>query len=136
MATLRAIWCCGCTIEVRARLTSGAEIYPHRRDLASVPMWRCDGCGNHVGCHWRTKEPTRPLGVIATPEIKSARQHLHRLIDPIWQSGRMRRGQLYARITDALGRQYHTAELRSVEEAREVYRIVQAIEKEAPHDPR
>lgn len=129
----RSIYCCGCGAEVKARLTNGREVYPHRADLASLPFWRCDACGNHVGCHWRTADRTRPLGVIATPEVKNARQHLHRLIDPIWQSGRMKRSHLYARITAALGRQYHTAEVRSVEEAREIYRIVQRIEMEAPH---
>lgn len=130
-ADRRTIWCCACNTDVQARLTSGAEVYPHRQDLASVPMWRCDGCKGHVGCHWQTKDRTKPLGVIPTAAIREARQHLHRLIDPLWKSGRMRRGQLYARITLELGRPYHTGEIRSIDEAREVYRVVQAIAKEA-----
>jgi hypothetical protein len=130
----RSIWCCNCQAEVQARLTTGGEVYPHRADLAGVPVWRCDGCKAHVGCHWRTKQPTRPLGVIPSPEIKEARKHLHALIDPIWQSGRMKRGVLYARISTALGREYHTAELRCVEEARHVWRVVQAIKQEAARD--
>lgn len=64
--TNRAIFCCCCENDVHARLTDGREIYPHRHDLYSLPFWRCDGCGNHVGCHHKTKDRTRPLGVIPT----------------------------------------------------------------------
>jgi hypothetical protein len=107
---------------VDARLTSGREIYAHRPDLAELPFWKCDACQNSVGCHHKTQDRTRPLGVIPTDAIKAARQHIHALIDPIWKDGRMNRPQIYARLTLALGRQYHTGELRSVEEARTVYR--------------
>lgn len=47
---------------------------------------------------------------------------LHALIDPIWQSGKMGRRELYAAIRRDLGREYHTAETRTLEEAREAYR--------------
>lgn len=126
--TARKIHCCGCDAKVSARLTDGAEIYPHRRDLAGLPFWKCDACGNHVGCHHKTSNPTNPLGCIPTPEIKTARQHIHRILDPIWKSGRMKRRAVYAEIAQRLGRKdYHTANIRSVQEAREVYRIVQQI---------
>ncbi len=124
----REIHCCGCGAKVSARLTDGAEIYPHRRDLAALPFWKCDTCGNHVGCHHKTSNPTNPLGCIPTPEIKRARQYIHRILDPIWVSGRMKRSAVYAEIAQQLGRKsYHTANIRSVEEAREVYRIVQRV---------
>lgn len=64
------IFCCGCGVDVQARLTDVAEIYPHRDDLHSLPFWRCDACGNSVGCHHKTQNPTRPLGCIPTNEIK------------------------------------------------------------------
>lgn len=122
------IYCCGCRKDVEARLTDGAEIYPHRRDLASFPFWKCDGCGNHVGCHHKTKVRTKPLGCIPTAEIRNARFHIHRVLDPLWKSGRMTRGQVYAELGRALGKDdYHTAEIRSVEEAREVYRVVKRL---------
>ncbi len=76
MGNNRSIFCCGCKADVRARLTSGKEIYPHRSDLSSLPFWRCDGCGNFVGCHHKTKDRTRPLGCIPTPEIKEERQRV------------------------------------------------------------
>ena len=124
------IWCCGCNADVQARLANGAEIYPHRLDLAELPFWRCDHCKNFVGCHHKTKNRTQPLGIIATPDIKRARQHIHRILDPIWKDGRLSRKHLYARLTKTLGRQYHTAELRSVDEARAVYRAVQEIARD------
>ncbi len=116
------IHCCGCGVAVDARLTSGSEIYPHRPDLRSLPFWRCDACGNFVGCHHKTKDRTRPLGCIPTPELKEARKQLHALIDPIWQSGKMGRRALYAAIGRDLGREYHTAETRTLDEARAAYR--------------
>ena len=121
------IHCCGCSQKVNARLTDGVEIYPHRKDLKSLPFWKCDDCGNYVGCHHKTKNRTRPLGCIPTKELKDARQHIHKVIDRIWQSGGMTRKQLYKRLSDDLGRNYHTANIRSIEEAREVYRLAKLI---------
>ena len=121
------IHCCGCSQKVNARLTDGAEIYPHRKDLKSLPFWKCDDCGNYVGCHHKTKNRTRPLGCIPTKELKDARQHIHKVIDRIWQSGGMTRKQLYKRLSDDLGWKYHTANIKSVEEARKVYRLAKSI---------
>jgi len=119
------IRCCGCGGEkIKARLTDGGEIYPHRKDLHGLPFWKCDACGNFVGCHYKTKNRTQPLGCIPTPELKKARQHIHQLLDPIWESGKMKRKELYAAISERIGWKYHTAQIRSVEEAREIYRIV------------
>lgn len=124
------IWCCGCACDVQARLTDGSEIYPHRPDLAVLPFWRCDGCGNFVGCHHKTEDRTKPLGCIPTPEIKRARSHIHRVLDPIWKRGKMKRRALYAELAEALGMdEYHTAEIKSVEHAREVYAAVVDLRK-------
>lgn len=116
--------CCGCQAKVDARLTNGAEIYPHRSDLAELPFWKCDDCGNHVGCHHKTGNPTQPLGIIPTSEIRNARQHIHKILDPLWQSGPWHRKALYSELSKRLGWKYHTAAIRSVEEARTVYRHV------------
>lgn len=130
--TTRKIYCTGCGHDVQARLTSGQEVYSHRKDLYALPFWICDTCGNFVGCHHKTKNRTRPLGCIPTKEIKNARQHIHRILDPIWKSGRMGRGELYAEIADRLGvDDYHTAEIRSVEEARAAYRVIKEISEVA-----
>lgn len=127
----RHIYCCGCQKDVEARLTSGAEIYPHRLDLRRLPFWKCDGCGNHVGCHHKTKAPTRPLGNIPTHEIRQARKHIHDLLDPLWQGGKIKRGKLYAKLAEATGnKSYHTGEIRTVEDARTVYRIAKELSRE------
>lgn len=123
------IHCCGCGGEVEARLTDGGEIYPRRKDLKILPFWKCDACGNYVGCHHKTKDVTRPLGCIPTKEITNARKHIHAILDPIWKSGKMNRKDIYAVLSEKTGRQYHTAKIRSVEEAREVYAHIKDIIK-------
>lgn len=119
----RNIWCCACGCAVEARLTDGREVYPHRPDLAALPRWKCDGCGNSVGTHHKTDNPTRPLGNIPTPELKRARQHIHALIDPVWKSKRVKRRKLYGHLSDALGYEYHTGDIKTVDEARRVYGV-------------
>jgi len=121
------IYCCSCAQDVDARLTDGGEIYPHRSDLSALPFWKCDTCGNFVGCHHKTDKPTRPLGVIPTPEIKRARSHIHQLIDPAWKNGKIKRGKLYAMISKQLGYQYHTGEIKTIEDARNIYRVSRDI---------
>jgi hypothetical protein len=121
--TRREIYCCGCNVKIKAVLTDGFEIYNHRPDLHELPFWKCGNCGNFVGCHYKTKNRFEPLGCIATPEIKIARRHIHALIDSIWKSGKMKRSKLYAIISKRTGWNYHTAEIRSIEEARKVYKI-------------
>ena len=129
MRDRRTIYCCGCQADVEARLTSGKKVYPHRRDLADLPFWKCDECQNFVGCHHKTKNRTAPLGCIPTQELKAARQEIHRVIDPIWKSGRIGRSQLYGMIAHVLGiKEYHTAEIRTVDEAREVVRVAKELE--------
>lgn len=118
------IYCCGCEDDIKARLTSVVEIYPHRKDLNNIPFWRCDSCGNFVGCHHKTKNKTNPLGCIPTPEIKKARQLIHSILDPLWKSGKISRSGIYSKISERVGKSYHTAQIRSIEEAREIYKIV------------
>lgn len=127
MSDNREIYCCGCQANVSARLTDGKEIYPHRPDLYDLPFWKCDVCSNYVGCHHKTANRTNPLGNIPTREIMAARKHIHALLDPIWKEKRMPRGKVYAIISKRIGKQYHTGEIASLEEAREVYKIVKEL---------
>lgn len=124
------IYCTGCETNVDARLTNGKERYPHRSDLYELPFWRCDMCGNYVGCHHKTATPTKPLGCIATPEILHARKKIHALLDPLWESGKIKRGQAYAYVSKQLGYQYHNGEIRSLDEARQIYVIVGTLHNE------
>lgn len=130
MTTTKQIHCCGCGVKVAARLTDGREVYPHRPDLAALPFWKCDGCGNTVGCHHKTINRTQPLGCIPTPEIKQARQHIHRILDPLWKGKKGKRGKVYAELARRMNaKEYHTGEIRSVEEARVVYAHVRDMAK-------
>lgn len=126
------IYCCGCKDTVHVRLTDGKEIYPHREDLYSLPFWICDTCGNFVGCHYKTKNRTNPLGCIATPEIKKARMHIHAILDPLWKTGKIKRGKLYEILSDKLGYKYHTANIMDIEEARRIYKCVLDIANGLP----
>jgi hypothetical protein len=118
------IYCCGCEKTINARLTDGSEIYPHRADLHSLPFWKCDKCLNYVGCHYKTKNKTRPLGCIPTAEIKNARKENHKILDPIWKSGKIDRKEIYSAISDHIGWNYHTAKIKDIEDAREIYRFI------------
>lgn len=113
----RNIYCHQCGDEVEARLTNGAEIYPHRPDLKDLPFWKHDVCGNYVGCHHKTDNPTEPLGTIPTEEARKARSMVHRTIDPLWKSGKISRRKLYGKLSKHLGKTYHTANVTTWREA-------------------
>ncbi len=121
------IYCCNCESDVKARLTGGFEIYPHRHDLSNLPFWKCDDCNQFVGCHHKTDKPTQPLGVIPSPQIKKMRKQIHSLLDPIWKTKRMRRGDVYKSLSRIHNRVYHTAEIRSVQEAEDIIQAVKDI---------
>lgn len=127
MGDTRRIYCCTCGEERLCSLTSGAEIYPHRDDLADIPFWSCNTCGSYVGCHHKTKNRTAPLGVIPSPEMRSLRNRVHSLIDPIWRSGRMKRKEVYAWMSDAMGWKFHTAKTRSVEEVKKAIHVAEQL---------
>lgn len=138
--TTRTIWCCACSADVEARLTNGAEIYPRRPDLAQLPFWICDTCGNRTGCHHKREgvrngkpyDKTQPLGCIPSPELAAARRHIHEVLDPIWQHRRIKRKEVYEKMAELLGLpEYHTAELRTIEDARAAYRAAVEIAKVA-----
>jgi hypothetical protein len=60
--------------------------------------------------------------------LKAARQEIHRIIDPLWKSGRVGRSQLYGMIGHLIGvEEYHTADIRTVEQAREVQRVAREL---------
>ena len=47
---------------------------------------------------------------MAGAELREARIAVHAKIDPLWKSGRLRRGEVYRIITLKLGHTYHTGE--------------------------
>lgn len=125
------IYCTQCKQDVEARLTTGEQVYPHRPDLYKMNFWIHDICGNFVGCH-KDGSGKRPMGCIATKEIKDARMKIHALLDPLWKHKRIKRQKLYERISKIIGWNYHTSNIRSIEEARTIYRAVLDIKNNLP----
>jgi len=83
-----------------ARLTTGAEIYPHRKDLAHKPIWRCDPCDAHVGCHPKTDNP---LGRPSNRGLRASKRAAHEIFDRIWKKGSMTRSEAYKWLSQQLG---------------------------------
>lgn len=121
-------FCCVCMETTTLRRGSGSEVYPHRADLAEVVVWICDRCGGHVGGHRGGRGA--PLGSVPTPELRLARMRLHELIDPLWRAGRIRRGELYRRLSDDVGWDVHVARVSTLEEGRNLWRAAAAIRRE------
>lgn len=122
-AKAHLIFCCGCGRARTVKLVTGEAIYPKRSDLYENHYWQCP-CGLYVGCHPNT---IKPLGIIPTAELRKARSFIHAVLDPPWRSGRITRNALYALLSAKLGYTYHTAEIRSIAEAREVYRAAREV---------
>lgn len=80
--------------------TTGAEIYPQRRDLRGKVFFVCSPCDAYVGCH---PGGGRPLGRLADATLRAAKQAAHRAFDPIWLDGEMRRGDAYSWLAQRLG---------------------------------
>lgn len=84
-----------------AVLATGADIYPHRPDLAGLKFWRCAPCSAYVGCHAAGNgygDGTRPLGRLANAKLRMAKQAAHAVIDQYWREGRLRRWEVYQRL--------------------------------------
>lgn len=128
------IYCVGCSEDVDAELVSGKEVYPHRSDLVDIPFWRCPVCHNFVGCHYKSANPTRPLGVIATKKLKRMRMAIHRQLDSMWRiNGRKNkklRGEIYRELSQRLGFDYHTGNIQSEEDAYKVLKILNEMKGE------
>ena len=133
---------CGTT----ARLTDGAEIYPHRPDLADKPIWACTICEDtYVGCHPGTENP---LGFPADAALREARMMLHHSrIDPLWKTAdrcnfyrpeneaarkqirRAARVRVYRFLADRMGlteETCHTA-MFTLEQCREAWRVLTRV---------
>lgn len=115
------LWCCNCKQEVEARLTDGKEIYPHRADLHSKLFYKCDECKSYVGSHGANNQP---LGCIPSLEIKQLRMEIHEMIDPIWKSRQLTRKQVYRKLSGRLGYEFHTGNIKTVEEANKVMALI------------
>lgn len=126
MPDIKEIYCCGCGKKMDAYLVSGLFIY-NTHKYSDKWFYQCAHCKNYVGCHPGTK---KQLGCIPTPVIRNARKIIHSILDPIFKSGKIKRRKLYKLISDKIGFNYHTANLRTIEECRKAYKIIIEIDKE------
>ena len=122
------IYCCDCEEEVEARLTSGKEIYAHKLNLYKKQFWICDSCKNYVGCHYKSDTPAKPLGCIPTAQISAARLKIHKVLDPLWKSGKFTRKEVYNKISRQLGYAYHTGDIRTPLQGHLVMSIIKRIQ--------
>lgn len=83
----------------QAKLVTGAEIYPHRRDLHKKLIWSCKPCGAYVGTHEGTE---KPLGRLANEELRNWKMKAHKAFDPKWRSGEMKRQEAYKWLSNQL----------------------------------
>lgn len=63
-------------------------------------VYLCRPCDAYVGTHKHSK---KPLGTLAKKELRELRMKCHALIDPFWKSGKMRRSEVYSRISKEFG---------------------------------
>jgi len=88
--------------QAEAELTTGKEIYPHRKDLYDLKFWICRPCGAYTGTHKQSKEHA-PKGKLADEALRKTRMRAHRMFDPLWESGYMTRNNAYAWLQEKLG---------------------------------
>lgn len=123
------IFCVECNKMVVPRMVSGNVVYPKSPWLSYKRFWQCVHCKNFVGCHENSNvNKLRPLGVIANKELKKVRIQIHQAIDPMWREGKIKRTEIYAFLSRELGYNYHTGELRSVDEAERVFKLVEELQ--------
>lgn len=89
-----------------AAWVSNEAVYGQRYGK-SYMCYYCRGCDAYVGCHNNTRSP---LGTMANKELREWRMMAHAHIDPLWKSKRLKRGTLYSRVADYLGRPIHIGE--------------------------
>lgn len=126
-AIRKPIYCCGCKDEVMARLTNSMEVYPDSAYSPALPFWKCDSCDNFVGCYHRTSKPTKPLGVIPTPEINKFRERVRLAVNSLLRNSVHNRTEIYARISQQLGKQYKLTDIQNPAEVRRILRIIQGL---------
>lgn len=102
-AAVPEVWCPYCG--EKAKLVKGVEIYPHRKDLAYLNFYSCEGTHfkphdkAYVGTH---KGTIVPLGRLANEDLRKAKSLAHRAFDRIWRDGHMTRRQAYAWLAEQL----------------------------------
>ena len=77
----------------------GTAIYPHRPDLSHKWFYQCVPCDAYVGCHPGTKNS---LGRLANAELRKWKSIAHRVFDPLWRDGHMKRKEAYKALAEVM----------------------------------
>lgn len=99
------------------------EEFYGKRYGKSYMCYYCLDCRAYVGTHQNSK---KPLGTMANDELRKWRIKAHRIIDPLWKSGKYSRRKVYLKLSDAFGRQVHMGES-TVEDCKDIIRMVQLL---------
>ena len=75
-----------------SKKVSGKEIYPHRSDLKSLIFYQCVPCDAYVGTH---KGTSKPLGRLASKELREARAKAYAVFERIWIERHLTRSSAY-----------------------------------------
>lgn len=103
-------------------LINGLVIYPHRPDLADLSFYQCSPCDAYVGCH---KGGTEPLGRLADKELRAWKSKTHKVFDPLWRSGLMKRSEAYKQLAIEMNIESKSCHVGmfSVEQCKQAYEI-------------
>lgn len=91
-----------------AKFVPNEEIYNGKRYGRSYMMYYCKPCDAYVGVH--ENDPKRPLGTLANRELREWRKKAHRVIDPYWRDGDMKRVWVYSRLNRHFKKSVHVGE--------------------------
>ena len=99
----------------KAKLVTGREVYPNKPHLALKGFWQCAPCNARVGCH----DDGRPLGPLASPNVRRLRKRVHALLDPLWLKYADKgwaRTRIYSKLAAAMGvEEVHIGEMTATE---------------------
>jgi hypothetical protein len=110
-----------------AEYTSNIVVYG--KPYGKWPMiWicRCLPGFAYVGCH---NETDKPLGTMASQQLRHWRIKAHAAIDPIWQERRMIRGEVYEWLSDRMDKVVHIGEADTAM-CRQIILLAQELEQE------
>lgn len=85
-----------------AELVTGKTLYPHRPDLYEKYFWWCKKDEAYVGTHVNSARH-HPLGRLANAQLRTLKQKVHALFDPLWKKGAMKRKEAYKKLAAGMG---------------------------------
>ena len=107
-------------------LKHSSAVYRNGKDYGM--MYVCSQypkCDSYVGCH---PNSSHPLGMLASAELRQARQRAHASFDRIWKAGLKSRTQAYKWLKRAMALEAYEAHIGQMN-ARECAHVVAVVEQ-------